>query len=363
MATTWISLSQPPGFPGLLPTPTYYRSTQDNKEYFIITPHYANSSWVYQYNMTSDTFVKWMKYPSLFEPNCHGSALDIPTRKLYLYCGYSQHFGILDIEKKQWDIKWNKDCKLTKQNQANFNIPAISKVSSCYLPLPIDEIHLFGQNNDCGETQHLKYDKTAQKFIALKNMLTIDVTIQRPKMVWVKHQNMLMVFGGYNDKIDYLDTIYVCNIDENTTEYEWKIFEKKLPSHNKNKFEVIVAFETIIIVVYFGKGMKKNDRDEIWCLDLLSNTWIKSEVKSPCSKASHLVQTPYNYLHCIRFTLSAEHYKIKLCELIPSEFYKMYSKRYLILISGYCKQHSIQYDNDIPDDIVKLLLKYYPMFV
>eukprot|EP01083_Nonionella_stella_P091330 255355_1 len=362
----WIKLELPISFAGLMPTPTGYISKHDQKEYWIITPHYVNSRTVRQYDLENDKYLDFVAYPNGFRPNCHGSSFDPQTNELYLYSGYSRHFAILNIETKEWDVKWIKDDSLvdSELNRATYNVPAISKVSSAFLPPPINEIHLFGFNNDCNISQHLKYDKQKQKFIVLH---TFAVKVTRPKMLWIQKQNKLMLFGG--EEL-YSNTIYFCEIDTNTTVYEWKEFELKLPLDRGNNFEVTVAFESIVIAVYYqrvgwdhygrgGNRKRKNIDGEIWCLDLIHNEWIKSDVGGPSVKISHLVQTSNRYLHCIRFAKDNKHWKIKLSEIIPDILSERYSQRYLVVIKTFCRRTR----DDIPGDIIKLILKYYPVFI
>merc|ERR1712228_578493 len=138
-------------------------------------------------------------------------------------------------------------------------------------------------------------------------------------------QNKLMVLGGYDDTVKHSNKIYVCHIGDGGNAVEWNEYERALPYHNRNVFEAIVVFDTILIVMYFGDKNKENDMKEIWCLDLLSDKWEKSKIQSPCEKCMHLIKASGNYLHAISFSES-KHVKIKISDIIPAAFYESYSK-------------------------------------
>ena len=330
-----------------------------------------------RYDVQNDTYSEFVEYPKGFNPNCHGTAYIPHLEKLYFFCGYNRHFGILDLKSMEWDIKSTINSALTapsnishddevqctksKNPQNDLNVPSITKVSSAYLPAPIDEVHLFGFNSDCNTAQHLKWDESLHRFVVLAEC----GHLVRPKMVWISAHNMLMVMGGE----DAVDTIYCCPIDYKLERYQWREYEATLPMAPSEYMELLVVFGSILVVFCpnigpaFSEIEPLSERASIWCLDLQTKQWMKSAVNPPDDGHFHVMVGSDNCMHCIRFTADPKHYKISLMEIIPQQIRVRYLEKFLSVIRAYCHWTERTYGTaTIPKEIVNLILKTYPIF-
>ena len=93
----------------IAPRPIYYKSPKTNKEYIIMSIDIYDEieGGIYFYDIDLKDFKLISKYPSKFQPDSHGMALDENNFDLYIFGGTTNNFcfGIFNLLTNKWTIK------------------------------------------------------------------------------------------------------------------------------------------------------------------------------------------------------------------------------------------------------------------
>ena len=340
------TLSKPKIGANTFPRPLYHYDPLNGKQYIFI----VGSSCIFIYKMKQDKFEIFSKMPESFSPDFHGAT--IANNDIYIYGGWSKVLAKINIKNKIWTIlKHNKTSYDNNHNNIKYNIPAIAFPESFYDEINND-IHMFGMIENYASHYKLNIDNHKFTNLINDNINNNNVEwIKESKMVYIPKWKRLMLFGGIdslngncdNQKIFYCNigkTIYNQNDNQNQKNYQWHIFKNTLP-HKSNTFDLCVCYDHIVIISYYLSN------DEIWCLDLLCNQWIKSDIKYPNIYSSGNIIKCNEQIHFFRN--NSFHFKIPAIKLCP----------FILVVSGYLTRIENTFKIFIPLDISILIHKYW----
>ncbi len=325
------------------PPPSVYQDVHGNYHILICTDYRQQNAGIYQYNVTTNQINLIHKYENNFYPRYHTQFMDEKEHILYIFGGVHRSFLI-----------FNLTTKATQYYPSNL----LSKIgrypSITFIPSPLNEIHAYDQF-----AGHLKYkiaDKNAIKINSLPLKHNKQL-IRFPKLMYSPFNQQMMVLGADHD-----DAIFYCNIKQhlNQTEYIWTLTTDTMPHCiAEDQYNVILGFETVIFAFYFQKY------SAIYCMDLFSKKWFKSEYKmTECYQNDdvlYVIKIEDNAL--IWNFINAKQYTLNLFDLIPNGLIKAQRQCYKSLITGYIKQQQI--DNNLPHIatvLINLTLKYFQLF-
>ena len=229
----------------------------------------------------------------------------------------------------------------------------------CYIPSPIDELHIITNANN--RSYHMKLDKKNKKWIKLKGV-DYNRRIGHSRMFWIESKQQLMIFGGIKGYYGYKpspkmsDKIWYCKINENEIDrrYEWSLYHLRMP-YRSHRCDIVQIFDGILIVFYFQFKQNK----EIWFLNLWNNKWYKSNKHFPfeleCG-CGYVVKSNDGFVAC--FSAEFEfHIEIAINDIIPKDLKRDYCKHIGKLITGYAYVNELRVD--IPMDILNLIFRFY----
>eukprot|EP01084_Bolivina_argentea_P072230 131186_1 len=320
------------------PKPLFY--PYNSNEIIITTDYEEINSGTYKYNINSNKLELIHSYRYECQIENHAHFIDYKNEILYICAGVSNSFHGLNL-------------KTNTMTNMGSNYSGVV-VKSVLIP-STNKIHILKDYKN-----HFVFDCNDKMFteINCNRDALIHSNICNLKLIYYEFSNQLMVLGGTNN-----DDIFYCNIKKQSTDkMEWKL-------NNKIKMPHIVCFECnydiivfgdVIIVFYFGGGGICGYED-IWCLDLLSHQWFKSEYNTPVNAGDEsdiFKNNNNNNIHVLDF-YGQRHFTINMYNLFSNELIKLRRKHYNKLVIGFIKQQ--ENNNIIPTIpfVLKNLIAYY----
>eukprot|EP01084_Bolivina_argentea_P267580 454237_1 len=253
----------------------YYYSKQDKKSYIIIAPSYRDTKNCYRYDICEDKWSIFTSYPDGFNPDCHGSEIDIKNELLYIFCGVDNIFGIFNLKKSKWKIKSKNNDKKNSMYGLKSN-DQIREPASTFIYQPIHQLHVF--DGDSSQiSRHIKYIYDPKRFIqASTKGCNNNKYVNCNKMCYISAKKILLVIGGTSDDYSGWDRIYYTKIrKKENNNYKWKLFDCKYPYDMMDRcHDIAVVFGMILIVWDYSNG--------ILCLDFGEKElkWIKCDIQN-----------------------------------------------------------------------------------
>eukprot|EP01083_Nonionella_stella_P015854 44367_1 len=316
--------------------PIYYYDSVQNKDFILFSTIHPMTE-LKKYDIETDTFVSIGRYPHhLFHPFQHGHHIQNGT-KYYMFGGRYNAFGVLDLQ--------TLDLHIEKGHNLHKIIHPLSTIIH-------DNLHIFSDNG-----LHFKYN-ISQSSLEKLNSFGIDHSpLSTITLVHIEHMKRVMFFGDdCSHKIWYFD--YGSNANQSV--FDWQTYPLTMPHDSLskcNRFCVFSAYDTMIIAVYyFGESQ------DIFCLDLIENTWYESDKKYNClsrfthrvDDTLHVIKTRVNTLH---FISNKYHFTTDLIDLIPGPLKRVYAKRHGLCVTGYLR--AIEGESVCPKCLSDLIYIFY----
>ena len=328
------------------PDPVYYYNKQEGKGYIIMTPHSDDSNECYKFDIEKNKFVHFTNYPDGLLPDCHSQAIDQDNDLLYITHGQqTPAFCTYNFKTQEWNIFCNDITSAAKYNMD-------ANTANCPLiVLPDSKLHVFRGTRT---TQHIKYNESEKKWMSVseKGLPGVEY-LDTETFVFIKGKNILMVLGGYErrkvsgntDKIWYSEYH-----NSQQTNFEWKLFNLKLPKPSSS-VSCAVVFDMVLVILC---------ANQFWVLDFdeCQYKWIETKIENNDCSITGLIVSTDNYLHCVN-RYESTHFKIHLSEFVPRKIYQKYQLKYLNLIAGYIKKYKMNEELVMPNELISVILRFY----
>ena len=276
----------------------------------------------------------------------HGQFIDYIHNDLYLFGGDGWQF-----------CKFNFDEKTIIYGSDNHNYNEdIAEIGDYPKTAQISESIIYGARGNI----HFIFDAKNQRFREIDVHKQINIASYYRKLTYIPCTKQLIIAGG-----DRSDNIYICNIDTNEYQYDYKWHKSRLKMPRKvycERYYKIVPFGDILFVFYLHTIHFNN----IWILDLIKQKWFISEYNVPkCfGRRTHLIRDKNDQdIHLLEFQ-DQLHFKVNGYELIPSTLILIRRKHYHSLIMGYIRHEEKQKNiPNIPSVLKQLILMFYPLIL
>ena len=335
----WINLRCPPYSSKIQPTPVYYHSEKDGKEYLLISNHHMEDDHCLRYDIQQDEYIPFGYYPQDFEPSHHQHVL-IPNTSTYCIVGGNTHclaeYDLSDFSNELKIHKYENDALHVWRGGKSIYIPSVNK------------IYLIDNFIGSIDPQNLSQ--------GIKSVENIRIELTNHGTVYSKSQDKIYFFGG-SSTWDYSKRkIMVLDVISN------KLEESKLSLPCYMEFGEFTDNGCIItndgdVIILFAFKMKK-----IYCKDITDQDdeteWNQIEFDFPNDswRDMEIILTKYNYIHFMNLypMNSMCHYKIGLFDLIPWNIMKKATK---LLVYGFVRESQAQLITErfIPHEIARLI--------
>ena len=311
------------------PNPCYF----DGK---IITALCAveNDPGIHCYDIHTQKSLKLASYPDDVDTNGQEIALDEATQILYSVAGASGCFTTFDLFTKSFTIV------------ENFDIPKIEYGIIEYSQKR-KMIYYEGEEetNDSDEKLFIyEIDVTKKTIQRISDTLPeIARKMDSTTLLYDEDGDRLWVLGGMilvDEKQQRLDCIWIYDCIER----KWMESTVKLTSCEI--MHAMIGFESIIFAIYCS-----DDYNEIWCLEMNSMKWYKSEYTFPRELAlCDVVVTDGHFVHWMDYVNI--HARFSLYDAVPQELFEHYK----VLISGFVRKRFTQ---DFARELIVLICKFH----
>eukprot|EP01084_Bolivina_argentea_P275364 469591_1 len=305
----------------LAPMPQQYFSNPViiNQSEIVIAPHTNGCSedqepdFISKYNVNSNTWSKFIKYPPNFHSKHQSMCLNDKTNELYLYGS------------KPTMLKINIATKETKIISDGL-VRAGMYSPTCFIN---NQFHLIGGHKN---SRHFVFNEDEHKFAEIFHFKEWIVGNIDPGLVNITFQKKLLLFGGYDfGEQATLDSIWM--FDYSTNESMQKGWNKmnniKLPKGTLNS-GYTMSNDQQYVFIFGGSDGDENYLDDIYILNIsdINNMYIeKSGVTCPVKDLFHAMVMPKNPMDGA-------------------------------LVCGYIRYCMNDLKIDIPDDMVRILVKW-----
>eukprot|EP01084_Bolivina_argentea_P158022 275314_1 len=231
-----------------------------NHKEFLIVPSTSIDNQIIKYDITSDTYNNWIKFPSDYAFVAH--CIFVWNHSIYVF---TKAASILtyNLLTNQWN-------KCTKSDVFDFELNGTAYVSTAEYELHIvcgaesNKHFIWTQNNSYGRKYEFKQFDT---FGSLSNA----------GLVHVKSKNILLLLGGYNHT-DWIcsDAIYSYDIDKN----EWVEINTTLPVA-MDSFGYVLTTDKKYLLIFGGSDEDSRKKDAIYIMDIETMLIVKSRLKCP----------------------------------------------------------------------------------
>ena len=265
----------------------------------------AHDAKVNKYNQTLNTWDEIYNVKGYYNTYKTRLAYNDTSKKLYLIDKDNDQMHILDMN----------DDKPKVQRLSNVNIWS----KDCHFIFAENDLHLIAGRSD---DAHLIYNAQIKKFV--RHLVYTDW--QRNYyggLIHLKSKRKMLFFGGWTDLHQCTDDIWEYSFQ--CTDKRWVLLERKLPIEVQVFGSVLTPDEQYIIILG-GWAQNKGETDDIYIWDLENMDFRKSEIK--CPKVGQ-------YRACIMMDEVQE-----------------------IVIYGYLRKCIEMNDENIPRDIVRMILKW-----
>ena len=148
------------------------------------------------------------------------------------------------------------------------------------------QLHIFNGDNNYGK--HIIYDITTKQ-IKIKNDHEEAKNIENEHIII--HNNQIIRFGGYKNGGKFLDDFFISNINNNNDDYQWM---------KQSKYNLSIPLESggyilynDYLIIFGGQTIDYEYIDDIYILNLnnssLGNEWTKSKIKLPFKSKYHAI--------------------------------------------------------------------------
>ena len=290
---------------------------------FKQTPQEDDDLGLYKYNTISNEWKLILKYPAEFESAGHRICYDAESNAIYMYGIKSQMINInlttmkINVYATDYDVGYyptllmlNSKCHIILGRKSIYHYKWNSNLNK------MEEVFKFSQfeNNEAQDTYYFSIQSSTPGLDA-------------PGIIHIKSQNKLLLFGGWNpaNPNQCSDEIFEYNI--NNKDVKWaKLDDVKLPL-DMNDFTWVLSRNEEYLIIFGGEDIDGDRIENIFILDLSSMQFYSSRIKLTCQGRAHAVS--------------------------------MHNERYRLLISGFVRNISNEYDMNIPMDLVQLLGNYF----
>eukprot|EP01084_Bolivina_argentea_P150995 263622_1 len=337
---------------------------------------------LFKYDLMKETFIKIKDHPE-FETTNYIKIISFDDINNVLYLLTSELHTEYVAE---WNVETNTIKQIIDISYLNcediFSLKKDLSSNSVFIP-PLNELHLITYKDDIA--YHYKYDICENQLIQVAkiNKLTNNRMVDYknnssmnqfyPKRFNVLqfaeslNKLILIVMGRSRESKTVISVfqIYYCDVSEcNINEYQWKSFEfpgYNLPPH-KTYPNCFIGYEHILFIHHDNHVLAFDllygeSYDPITFDRLDHNNEIcggKMDVINTLNEDIHFIANPQWSFD------GRDHFKLKLSNITPQKLKDFYKKRNNLLIFGY--QRPLSEDYNIPSYINKIILTYYNLF-
>ena len=303
---------------------------------------------IFKYNITTNKSELLTSYKDAMDAEFHGQFID-QDDILYIFGGDTRCCFTIDLRTKQ----------IKKQDY--HALAACGTDPRSVSASTINEIYILAKSD------HFKFDCN-QGIVETISDDEHDLIpdFDCPKVAFIPFKKQLMVLGG-----DCQDNIYTLNVDKHSDQSKWTLKEATKMPHcvEEREFDIILFGD--VLFVFYVQAEDTNDDikySDIWYLDLLNDTWHKSEYSTPdmlgdtgWGKIYALKSRDNDDVHLFNFREKA-HFRADLNKLFTKKFIKSRRDFYNPLIMGYLKEQENQnIIMNLPYVLKQIILKYYPI--
>lgn len=180
---------------------------------------------LYKYDIFTDSWKKWLNYPSEIQSSWHTMSLNMDKHSIYIY------------NRQQTLLKFNllnNSCKIINNLFETGSLPNSIILNG--------QLHIIGGQKS---NKHLVWNGKLRKFETIYTFTEFQ-GISGSALCHLKSQNVLALIGGTTYKpFKILNTIYVFFIEQ----YRWIKYEYKLPFGMTNMSHIITPNEQYILLI------------------------------------------------------------------------------------------------------------------
>ena len=247
-------------------------------------------------------------------------------------------------------------------------MPDLEYPSTIYVPDPVNELYFNGIGDADADdyiTRIMKWSKVTGSLTDIASNLPIASSLKDHDFICDRERNRILLFGGSIFREQPADeeseSVWELPIDDIWSyclnEEIWTKLAVKLPM--KKGLSIVHGFPSVVIALHTDDDTKVTD---IWCLELKSLQWFKSEMRMPLEYigGSDLVVTDDHFLHCLSYSGPAYHLRFDLRDMLPKELFTANLEKNMEVISGYCRTVIVKHlDAYIPEDVKHLIACYF----
>lgn len=302
-------------------------------------------SGIYIYDITSDSISKLCTWPDGMDFHRHGIAADPINHDIYVFSGTTKGFAVYNTVESKWT------------DNAHDDMVDIRYPFTLYVPSPVDELYFNGTDHDESDTMKvMKWNKKSNSLNAITSNFPKASAPKYPDLVHDGERNRMLLFGGSvkggfdtgKKEDSYSDDIWQYGFDDK----EWSKLNLKLPS--KEHYLIAHSFTSVVIAF----RVVKSEVTDIWCLELETMQWFKSQLKMPLEFAGgDIVETDDHFLHCLSYDEPVYHLRFDMRDMIPSLLLLFYShsEKSMTLIDGWIGK---AFKERLPDDVRRIIASF-----
>ena len=370
----YLTLAQPPNLEWSLPSPILYTETLTEREYIIISGNACQDDLdqdlgIYKYDILNNTFSTITEYPDKFKPNHFIHWIQPNTDNLFIFENkHFQDIGIYNLKENIWDIsKAQKDRNINYYGSSPdnpYDVTYLEPMECSIITVPSEpnKLHIFGWDEALEETSHVIFDIDNNTFQRVR----VFYGICRSYCYYIESQKKFIYIAhctdpeghGQDEKKEKEIGIYFRNITGDTV--EWNLIAN-LPD-NVHEFMSILAYDQILVLFEYKTF-------QIWCFDLIHLEWFQSHKWLMHDlRPDDIVKTSDNFIHAIQIGskdaqgFDSKQIRFRLMDIIPQGLIELHRNKYFNLIAGYFRTQTLKYNIYFSDDLICLLLQYYPIF-
>ena len=264
---------------------------------------------LYRYNTLCNEWNVVLKYPEDLMVKAHSICYDKDNQIIYLY-GYPSQIVIINLQTLKIDH--------VKKDFPHIGISPI-------LLMINDECHIILGSDS---KYHYKWNSKLKKLDEVFEFSHVKDGLSYHGIVNITSRNKLLLFGGYDPGLDRcFNALWEYDMNETYKYYKWReLNDVKLPMKMYD-FGWILSNDEQYLIIFGGEDVDCERLTNIFILDLSDMTFYQSAVR--------------------------------LCHKGDTRAVSMKNDKDVVLVSGFIRNVSREYDTNIPSDLLILLSCYF----
>ncbi len=238
-----------------------------NRDEFVVAPFTNTASCLYKYNINTNKWAEYIKYPWNLESENHSLTYNRHLNELYLY-GKESSLIIINLDTEQFIVK--------KSLITTGLLPSSIMVNNQY--------HIIGGTQN---TSHYTYNATLNSFESIHTFNDWAKGNCNNGLIHIQSKDILLLFGGYDPgQSGRFNKMWSYDLKGK----QWNSFGATLP-YEMQSFGYILTKNERYVIIFGGIAEDSSDLSGIYFLDLKDLKWYQCQQQLPlagmCYAASY----------------------------------------------------------------------------